>query len=744
MLFHVSQRKTLHFGDTSDRLARFFGVIGLQLANSVTPQPGVWQTYRIHTGQILLPVNTLHDDAHLPTDESRAPASDSSAIPAELSDRFKLFTTFFDQLYMDKDVYTFADKVVLRWPQKLQAPADYTARLQKVEGQRIYAEATGKEGDNGDRTFAPVASLPDGDYEVILMPGVNEYYHQGIRIQRKIPLSIVRSAYQTAPYGTYTERLLELLRHATTLEDGLFSELAKMALGWWEQVKLERIIDNIEAVNQQPHSLLRLLGLLGMRYRFGKHAQFPTAIRQPLDDCMCGFLYQDAANREENATAQLLLYTCEILAGQHYPQRRFCPSNENGNWHQRHGEAAALRWLQHAASHGFPDTSSHSLAQMLVALSHLVDLSDSEQIWELAAIVMDKVLVTMALDSFQGFYTDEGDTPVLSGHLSPLAGIERLLWGMGTWNQHLAGPISLACCENYAQPALIAGLAAARPAGMWATERHSLVDDRTVERAAPTSSTIGQGDSHANERMIHKAIYKTSDFLLGSAQSQRSQPGQSWQATLGPDALVFVNHPSTSAADAPATDYWRAGQQPRVAQHQDTLIALYRLPADDPFGYTHAYFPTFAFDEQQVGKMWTFAAKGDAYIALACSQPLVFVRQGQRANRELQAHGHEIVWLCQMGSKAAYGSFANFRKHMLGARLTFQGLSVFYRKLQGDTLTFGWDEALCINHKAQPLPSAKHYDGPYCVTDGWPASKMMIVYDKQAVQLDLTPMATSD
>lgn len=219
MLFHVSQRKILHFGDTSDRLARFFGSTVPQLANSVTPQPRVWQTYRIHTGQILLPVNTLHDDAHLPTDESRDPASDSSAIPAELSDRFKLFATFFDQLYMDKDVYTFADKVVLRWPQKLQAPADYTARLQKVDGQRIYAEATGKEGDNGDRTLAPVASLPDGDYEVILMPGVNEYYHQGIRIQRKIPLSIVRSAYQTAPYGTYTERLLELLRHATTLEE---------------------------------------------------------------------------------------------------------------------------------------------------------------------------------------------------------------------------------------------------------------------------------------------------------------------------------------------------------------------------------------------------------------------------------------------------------------------------------------------------------------------------------------------
>ena len=48
-------------------------------------------------------------------------------------------------------------------------------------------------------------------------------------------------------------------------------------------------------------------------------------------------------------------------------------------------------------------------------------------------------------------------------------------------------------------------------------------------------------------RTLHKAIYKTPDYLLCSAQDfqpgQRSRGGQSWQATLGADAIVFVNHP---------------------------------------------------------------------------------------------------------------------------------------------------------------------------------------------------------
>ena len=176
-----------------------------------------------------------------------------------------------------------------------------------------------------------------------------------------------------------------------------------------------------------------------------------------------------------------------------------------------------------------------------------------------------------------------------------------------------------------------------------------------------------------------------------------------------------LRQPSCSHAinqDAHRDSYWRSGLLPRVAQHRDLLIALYNLPDFNPFGYTRAYFPTFAFDEHQVGKEWAFAAKGDAYIALGCSQPIELVQDGPAASRELRATGRNVAWLCQIGRKADYGSFADFRKRVLAARFDCDGLSVSYRPLQGDNVTFDWTGPLLVNGEAQPLHNANHYEGP--------------------------------
>ncbi len=664
-------------------------------------------------------------------------ASDAQAVSAEMSGRYQLFASFFDQLYLEKDVFAYEDQIVVRWPKKLDAPADYNFRLQLSDG-RIYAEAEGKEGDCGDRTLTSAVSIPDGEYELILMPSANEYYIQGVRFQRKIPLSVVRSDYRTSAYGTYVERQIELLRHAVSLDDGLFSEIAKMTLGWWTRINPKKIVAAADGVaNYEEDHLARLTALLGMVERYHQHDEFPTEIRQQLDDRITAFPFreQDYAENTGKAlgdTDKLLLAACELLAGQLYPDRSFTSSRQTGQWHRQRAEDAVLPWLQQAATAGFIDQSSHSLAQILTALSHLIDLADSEEIWDLVAIVIDKVLVTLSLDSFQGVYgagqiATNGVAVVPDGHVSPLAGVARLMWGIGAWNQHLAAPVSMCSCQGYQQPPLIAALATEPdPAGMWASERQPVA----IENADNPPQTL------------HKAIYRTPDYLLCSAQDfqpgQRSQGGQSWQATLGAGATVFVNHPAAGDLDqAGRGGYWRSGLLPRVAQHRDLLIALYALPGSDPTGFTRAYFPTFAFDEHQLGREWAFAAKGDAYIALGCSEPIELVQEGPAAYRELRATGHNVAWLCKMGRKADYGSFANFRKRILAARFDSDGLSVSYRQLQGDTVTFDWNSALVVNGEAQQLQSANHYEGPNCVTDSWPASQMVVVHGEQAIQLVL-------
>ena len=688
---------------------------------------------------------TRSNGAHQPGSDTISPVTDSPSVPADLSDRCRLFESFFEQLYLEKDVYAHEDRIVLRWPRKLDAPADYNARLQLTNG-RIYAESEGKEGDNGDRTLTQAVSIPDGEYELILMPSPSEYYIRGVRVQRKIPLSVVRSDYRTDPYGAYVDRQIELLRHAVTGDDGLYSEIAKMTLAWWDRIntrKAAAAIDTVAAL-EEDH-LARLIALLGIAGRHRDNDQFPTEITQQLDDCITAFPYCRQAYAERTGKAiggaeELLLATSELLAGQLYPEHTFPCSQHPGHWHRQRAEESLTRRLQRAATTGFADSSGHSLALLLTALPHLIDLADSQEIWDLAAAVIDKVLVTLALDSFQGVYgaghiVADDNAAVPSGYASPLAGVARLMWGIGAWNWHLAAPVSLCCCQSYEQPPLIASLATQPdPAVMWASERHAI---------ATESEEARQDSEDPPTRTLHKAVYKTPDYLLSSAQDfqagQRGDGGQSWQATLSADAIVFVNHPGSEDLEqnAHGSGYWRSGLLPRVAQHQDLLIALFNLPEADPFGFTRAYFPTFAFDEHQIGNGWAFAAKGDAYIALGCSAPVQLVQEGPAANRELRATGHSVAWLCQMGRKADYDSFANFRKRILAARLTCDGLSVTYRQLQGDTVTFDWTGTLCVNDEPQPLQSPNHYEGPNCVTDGWPASQMVIVHGNQALQLDL-------
>jgi hypothetical protein len=127
--------------------------------------------------------------------------------------------------------------------------------------------------------------------------------------------------------------------------------------------------------------------------------------------------------------------------------------------------------------------------------------------------------------------------------------------------------------------------------------------------------------------------------MLCSAQDYRpGEPGYQqhiWQATLGPDAVVFVTHPPCLGEDGShRPGAWHGNLSlPRVAQWRDVLIAVHNLPADDWLGFTHGYFPTGAFDEHTIHDGWAFARKGDGYLALAAAQGVEFITHGNNAYR---------------------------------------------------------------------------------------------------------------
>jgi hypothetical protein len=649
----------------------------------------------------------------------------------------------FDAAYVEQDVYVFDDEIVLRWPEDLAESASVAVRLQTPTN-RIFAEALrmGK-ADNYAKLGHPYQHL-EGPYQAVVMPRPREYYEGKMRVRRKIPLYAMRNKYSDVPYSTYTERRIEALEDAARRQSGVYSEIAKMAIGRWHWVRNDMMMEAIEGINQRRDcSDFYLVGLLGAMYRYWGDPSFPETLKKPLEECVLNFRYwMDEPGSDAmcfwSENHQILFHACEVLAGQLYADRTFTNTGKTGQWHREKGERMALSWLKKRGTGGFREWDSNCyFEEDLLAMVYLADLAQTPQVYEMAAVVMDKMFFSMALNSFRGvFGSTHGRTYsqlIKGGRVESTSGIGRLMWGMGAYNSHIRGRVALACADQYQLPPMIGSIAAELPQEMWSRERHAGVMEEWC-------------DLDTGPWEVNKVTYKAPDYMLASAQDYH--PGEAgvqqhiWQATLGTDAVVFVTHPPcVSEEGSHRPNFWHGNViLPRVAQWKDVLIAVHKLPEDDWLGFTHAYFPTWAFDEHALrknaeGHTWAFARKNEGYLALTASLGLDFIERGDSAYRELRSYGKHNVWLCHMGRAAQDGSFEAFQNNVLTLEFKFQGLSAHFPTLRGETLAFGWQGPLTRDGAEEAIGGFKHYDNAYCVA-GLPAETMDIRYKDELLRLD--------
>jgi hypothetical protein len=228
--------------------------------------------------------------------------------------------------------------------------------------------------------------------------------------------------------------------------------------------------------------------------------------------------------------------------------------------------------------------------------------------------------------------------------------------------------------------------------------------------------------------------------MLSSAQDyhpgERGSHEHIWQATLGSDAVVFSNHPGCmSESEAHQPGFWLGNAVlPRVAQWKGTLIAVHNAGGQAWLNFTHAYFPTYAFDEYAFAGRWAFARKGDGYLAITCARGFALNKRGPDGYRELRSYGRENIWVCQMGRKAIDGSFPDFQKRVSSLPVRFQDLSVQMTGLSGEVLVFGWQGPLTVDGIEQPVTGFKHIENAYCTAE-LPAAQMDIRYGGYVLRL---------
>lgn len=667
-------------------------------------------------------------------------------IPVPTSDISKrqALETAFLKVRNSQDIFTARDEVRLILPQLAQGAGvvpvelrigdNIKRQLKWNTSQETKALVLGKAGE-----------LAAGSYRIALSGSDNK---------RELSLRVTDEVWHSVPPigTTYEARRIEALE-AAVLRAGepldpkskipvnmwnsaaLRGEIAKMELGRWKEVHPSTLITFIEGVaHVEDGSDFRMLDLTGMQIRFGKNPKFPAEVSVAMKKCALGFRYwadepgQTSANYfTENH--RLAFHASEVLAGQLYANDIFTNNGKTGDWHRQHGEQLALEWMYKRGQYGFEEWDANGyLAADTVLITHLADLAQNPQLKVMAKAVVDKIFLSLAINSFKGsFGSTHGRTGVeyvKDSRNEPIASQAFVAWGVGTINEHVDEAVAMACA-HYQVPEVIQSIALDHPNDLWSRERTGL-DPAIEKRGAPP---------------VDKVTFKTPDFMLASAQSWR--PGESgyqhhiWQATLGPDAPVFVTHPACISENGNRRpNFWMGNQTlPRVAQWKDALITLHRPRAADWLQWSHAYFPTFAFNEYKVGEKWAFARVGEGYLAIIAANGLQLIEKGNSAFRELRSTGGDNVWLCQMGRKATDGDFTSFQRKVLALPVTFAPLSVKWTTLRGQRLEFDWTNPLLLDGKEQSIENFPHFETPYARAT-WPAKQIEIKHKGQSLVLN--------
>lgn len=316
-----------------------------------------------------------------------------------------------DAAYLAGYVYGKDDSITISWSDDMETH-DYLGLSLCDHSGKTYQEVTKTEAKvSTSYKMLTGARLKDGAYKVIVHPWLREYYEHNQRVTNEIDLHVVKEPYShnlTVPLKRVGKRLCCL--HAANQSGALFGEIAKMTLGLWSEIVPETTAAAIESAGQPfARSGSTLLDLLGMIHRYRSHPSFLTQLTQQLDECTTDFCeanhVRDSFTDEASEGQEIIDYACQILAGQHYSDQDFILAGCNGAELCARGEELALRWMYDRVPRGFREwDSDRSLAEMLAALAHLVDLAKHEDVQELAAILMDKIFLTCALNSCRGVF----------------------------------------------------------------------------------------------------------------------------------------------------------------------------------------------------------------------------------------------------------------------------------------------------------------------------------------------------
>ena len=336
-----------------------------------------------------------------------APADSLSVrLPTTISPvkRRQLLERAFIGAQIRQDVFRHDDEVTVHWPDDFRGSVGLTIRVQSPADD-IYSEGQKTAGAGVQAIMGTAYQFPDGPYDLFLMPTPQEYYEGTMRIERKIRCWITGIVFPRPPTVTLRSAATKRCSMPPTQCERLLRDRQDGARRMARRECQSGAVHHRR--HQSPRRLQRFLPgrPAGDALSLPRRSCIPGELRQPLQECILGFKYW---NDEPGSDAMcyttenhsILFHTCEVLAGQLYPDQIFTNNGETGQWHREKGERRALDWLRDRAANGFKEWDSNCyFEEDTLALSHLANLAEDDEVAEMATVVLDKLLFTMAVNS---------------------------------------------------------------------------------------------------------------------------------------------------------------------------------------------------------------------------------------------------------------------------------------------------------------------------------------------------------
>ena len=546
--------------------------------------------------------------------------------------------------------------------------------------------------------------------------------------------------FSTQPYSNYQSRCVEALEHLSNMPHHILGAIAAVKTGKSETI-------NKSAIDLACHFLEKRFDCadfyaIDLLFLLGYFEKQPALLEQDKDRIMAAFTNFKFWIDEPGLDAmcyhtenhQILFHVAAYLAGQHWPDYFFYNSGLTGKQQKERAYNRIRVWILNRLVSSFSEWDSSSyLALDAYAMLALTELSNSKRLRELSGTLLNKIYFKLACQSFRGVHgSTHGRAYVATlknAHLENTSGMQRTAWGLGTFNGEARafGPLALA--QHYHVPEIIRKIGADLP--------------ETLETHAQSKGRFRPHfDLRGDDWQVNTLTYRTPDYMLSAAQDYL--PGEKgwqehlWQATLSPQAVVFTNQPGNSGEDGNARPNFWAGsyRMPRVGMYKNTLFCIYNLSLSGGMGFTHAYFPTNAFDEFMFLGKWAFGRYKNGYIALACDEEIILIRSGMHAGQELRSSGYSQVWLCHLGRATEYKNFESFYHQVSAQSAKIDGLAVNWTTPQGINLNFDWNGPFSVNGEPYPLNNYPHYENIYTDTP-FGARKMIIKKESNSLTLDL-------